>query len=1455
VIYKAFISYSHSADQKLAAALQTSLQQFAKPYYAMRAFTVFRDQTDLSADPSLWTKIEGALDSSEFFLLLASPESAKSYWVKREINHWLQAHEGKPTHILLLLTRGQIDWDVLHREFDWSTTNALPKVLDWNSDDTAPRVMSGLFNEQPFYVDFRWASGKAELSLRDADFLDSVGTIAAELHGQPKSVLVGRDVAEHKRFRRLRLGGIVALAVLAVTATIFGTYAVLNARRATSEFEVARSQGLAAESYRYRDSNPPLAALLAIGANDVKPTVEALGAMLRVVYGQRRPQFIDTPATTALAVSPTLPIFATGHGDGTVQIRPISRGLPTILKGSSWEVSHLAFDSTGTYLAVAHKSPLSDEQSGDVLEAWNVAQGARVGKPITVLGQVSWMAILSDGRTAITLADTLGESLLRTWSLDTGQLIAGPKPVHGGVAALNPNGKVIGVVAAGEPYGSAETVLYFSALDLALVQTGLPLGAHASSATAATFDREGAWFITGHEKGEIRFSAVPGVSPVAKPVSKDDSPKKDVLTGHTGAVTSLAVHPDGKILASGSDDGTIRLWHLHARQPLVPPDKAVYTIGTGFDSFTGAMVDSGGFTSPDPHGEPILRSFEPQDTVYRRERSEMSVGFSPDGKYLLEASSTDAVQRWDLPVGRPVVNYSRAPGDADATDDASLFAKTDGSAADVQATDGSLVSKASLGESVRRVMLDQYGRTVALAGALSVQVFDARSGKPVSPVLSSGSVEAVAALSPDGARLSIAGTDEIIRFFDARSGVLSGKAGTGIPGKPSTLIFAADSRHLFVGTSTGAIHEVEVSSGEDLGSFQQGGDSVSAMAVDRSGRWLAAADIKNNVRIWDVHTRNRVGPVMSVDTTDWGILALRFSHDGTKLAIGTEERQVRLLDVHSGQQIGADFNTLQAAEAVAFTSDDGELRVFRRDLASRRFVLSAQLLRPIIAGVAGRNATWSEWERFFAPEPYHRVFAEYGVHQTYLDEARRRAVDGRTDDALTMFRRAANVQPDLHLDAAKVVDQIRLVAQGEDRARVGDTASAAANFKQAQALGWQPAEDIHRYANELAVQALTAEGVRFAETNEIDHATKLFSEALRAMDGHPSGAQDYDGRIQRELAVVGASNYAKQVALQMMLRVARDMAELGRVEDATEKLRAAGQYDPRYMADPVRQAKSMVITSLTKHGADLVARDDLDRARDLYARVHQIDPSFDADREFRRVLAGVKRGQVAEQAQSGRLESALKLIDEAQALEPQPPEEVSKAKTAAASVAHKAKGDQLAYQGQQQAAVAEYRAALAQNPSLKLVPAKEARDHWINTIRSQAGTLLSKGDRAGALKSLKSLLELDRSLSLDRELILLTCPSHDARDDLLDYFSKNKEKAFVLTPLGSWQYTWGYGTSDKAVSEAMKRARARYGGQEAFVYMRNDTVVAPNEELSTLRHMLRSSSEGRYAHANKGPTK
>jgi hypothetical protein len=88
--YKAFISYSHAADGKLAPAVQSALHRFAKPWYRVRAVRVFRDKTNLSANPDLWGSIEQALSESEYFILMSSPEAAASKWVKKEIDHWLK---------------------------------------------------------------------------------------------------------------------------------------------------------------------------------------------------------------------------------------------------------------------------------------------------------------------------------------------------------------------------------------------------------------------------------------------------------------------------------------------------------------------------------------------------------------------------------------------------------------------------------------------------------------------------------------------------------------------------------------------------------------------------------------------------------------------------------------------------------------------------------------------------------------------------------------------------------------------------------------------------------------------------------------------------------------------------------------------------------------------------------------------------------------------------------------------------------------------------------------------------------------------------------------------------------------------------------------------------------------------------------------------------------------------
>jgi hypothetical protein len=113
--FDAFVSYSRAIDGRLAPALQSALQRFAKPWYRMRAKRIFRDDASLSANPGLWSSIEQALEASEFFILLASTDAAASRWVTREVSCWLQ--NASAERLLIVLTDGDLVWDEVRGAF------------------------------------------------------------------------------------------------------------------------------------------------------------------------------------------------------------------------------------------------------------------------------------------------------------------------------------------------------------------------------------------------------------------------------------------------------------------------------------------------------------------------------------------------------------------------------------------------------------------------------------------------------------------------------------------------------------------------------------------------------------------------------------------------------------------------------------------------------------------------------------------------------------------------------------------------------------------------------------------------------------------------------------------------------------------------------------------------------------------------------------------------------------------------------------------------------------------------------------------------------------------------------------------------------------------------------------------------------------------------------------------
>jgi WD40 repeat protein len=233
--FDGFISYSHAADGRLAPAVQRGLHRLAKPWHRRRALWIFRDQTGLAVTPGLWSSIQTALDGSEYFVLLSSPEAAQSPWVNREIEHWITTKSAD--RVLPVVTDGEWAWD--------------DDRGDFTEDSTAvPPALRGVFTEEPFFLDLRWARGSEHLSLHHSRFRDAIAQLAAPMHGISKDDLEGEDVRQHRRAKRLRSGAAATLVVLALLASITGMSAVRNAERAKAAAAEALRQQQVANSQR-----------------------------------------------------------------------------------------------------------------------------------------------------------------------------------------------------------------------------------------------------------------------------------------------------------------------------------------------------------------------------------------------------------------------------------------------------------------------------------------------------------------------------------------------------------------------------------------------------------------------------------------------------------------------------------------------------------------------------------------------------------------------------------------------------------------------------------------------------------------------------------------------------------------------------------------------------------------------------------------------------------------------------------------------------------------------------------------------------------------------------------------------------------------------------------------------------------------------------------------------------
>ena len=371
----------------------------------------------------------------------------------------------------------------------------------------------------------------------------------------------------------------------------------------------------------------------------------------------------------------------------------------------------------------------------------------------------------------------------------------------------------------------------------------------------------------------------------------------DVITGAYRHLTespvyvkSAAFSPDVRTLATGTFDGTLRLWDVATGKQKktinnlnVRRDQTHHTDNIPLNP-NGEKFATGNYDGTVYLWDGITRQAQllSGQLYHLKDQPPQSVLFSPDGSTLASwrLHKDMAIRLWDVTTGK---------------------------------RKRTLTGHTAL---IKRVTFSSDGNTLASWSShdeTTIRLWDVATGKHKRTLTGHTQLVESVAFSPDGETLASGGLDGIVRLWDAVTGkniqIFTDQGLTnkqmGQSSAVTTVSFSSDGSVLASGRKNGLIHLWNVATGQLMQTFRGHTNAISSISFSPDGFTIASTSKDATVRLWDVSTGKQKRLLAGYKGTVWRV---KFYPNGLPLASnferdigGPDDENIRLWDLRTGQ--------------------------------------------------------------------------------------------------------------------------------------------------------------------------------------------------------------------------------------------------------------------------------------------------------------------------------------------------------------------------------------------------------------------------------------------------------------------------------------------------------------------------------------------------------------------------